>query len=77
MSKSTKYLDVNKEQYLEALFIDLEKNSKKMVSFDDRAKMIHDFVMGNSSNDDISVTNNGLTIVNGKVLIKSRKKSKK
>lgn len=73
----TKYLDVNKEQYLNALFLDLEK-SAKMVSFDNRAQMIHDFVIGNPSNDDENIKiSNGLTIVDGRVLISSRKSKRK
>lgn len=73
----TKYLDVNKEQYLQALFLDLEK-SNKMVSFDNKAKMIHDFVVGNPSSDEpIERISNGLTIIDGRILISSRKKSKK
>ena len=73
----TKYLDVNKEQYLNALFLDLEK-SAKMVSFDNRAQMIHDFVIGNPSNDDENIKiSNGLTIVDGRVLISSKKSKRK
>ena len=76
MAKS-KYLDVNKEQYLNALFLDLEK-SAKMVSFDNRAQMIHDFVIGNPSNDEPDTRiSNGLTIIDGRVLIASRKVKKK
>ena len=45
-----KYIDVNKEKYLEALFLDLEK-SAKMISFDDRAKLIHDFIVEHPSSD--------------------------
>ena len=75
MAKS-KYVDINKEQYLNALFLDLEKSSK-MVSFDNRAKMIHDFVVGNPSNDEqTKTTNNGLTFIDGKVVIESRKGKK-
>ena len=74
MAKS-KYIDVNKEQYLEALFMDLDKHSK-MVSFDNRAQLIHNFVMGNPSNDD-KKNINGLTIVDGRVLIGPRNKIKK
>ena len=75
MAKS-KYVDINKEQYLNALFLDLEKSSK-MVSFDNRSKMIHDFVMGNPSNDELSKTiNNGLTFMDGRVVIESRKRKK-
>ena len=74
MAKS-KYIDVNKEQYLEALFMDLDKHSK-MVSFDNRAQLIHDFVIGNPSNDDKRIVN-GLTIVDGKILIGPRNRSKK
>lgn len=76
MAKSN-YIDVNKEQYLEALFLDLEKSSK-MVSFDDRAKLIHDFVVGNPSNDEPErIMSNGLIIEDGKIIISPRKSRKK
>lgn len=72
-----KYVDVNKQQYMESLFLDLEK-SAKMVSFDNKAQMIHDFVVGNPSNDEeVRTTSNGLTMINGRVLIASRKSKKK
>lgn len=75
MAKST-YLDINKEQYLEALFLDLEKSSK-MVSLENKAELIRNFVIGNPSNDESTrVTSNGLTIIDGRVLISARKKRK-
>ena len=67
------YIDVNKENYMKALFTDLEKTAK-MVSMKDTAKLIHDFVVGNPTNDkeDRVVLDNGLTLVDGKILIKAR-----
>ena len=60
----TKYIDVNKENYLKALFIDLEKSAKS-VNYDDRSKIIHDFIMGHPSNDpgDVMPMANGNRLV--------------
>lgn len=57
MPKSNTFVDVNRETYLKALFTELV-GQKRMTSFTDHAKVIHNFVSGNSTNDgnNLSVT---------------------
>ena len=66
------FIDVNKENYMKALFLDVQKQAK-MVSFPDTAKLIHDFVMNNpTNNDNKSIDKNGLIKRNGCFIIHSR-----
>ena len=68
------FVDVNKENYMKALFLDVQKQAK-MVSFPDSAKLIHDFVMNNPTNSDSTENiKNGLVIRDGLIVIKSRMK---
>ena len=69
------YVDVNKEAYMKALFLDVQKQSK-MVDFPNRAKLIHDFVMNNPTNSDsnTSLNKNGVLTRNGRIVIQSRTK---
>jgi hypothetical protein len=69
-----KFVDVNKENYMKALFLDVQKQSK-MVEFPDSAKLIHDFVMNNPTNSDSSkITSNGVELRNGRIVIHARKR---
>ena len=75
---SNNYVDVNKEKYLKALFRDVEKQAK-MIDFSNEsknAKLIHDFVVGNPTNND-KTDKNGMLKKNGRFVIKSRKSYKK
>ena len=65
------FVDVNKENYMKALFLDVQKQAK-MVSFPDSAKLIHDFVMNNPTNSDSVNIKNGLEIRDGLIVIKPR-----
>lgn len=71
----SKFIDVNKENYMKALFLDVQKQAK-MVDFPDSAKLIHDFVMNNPTNSDSKATinKNGLLVRDGKIVIQARKK---
>ena len=72
MSKST-YVDVNKEKYLKALFRDVAKQTK-MIDFVDEeknAKIIHDFVVGNPTNNE-SMDKYGMVKRDGRFVIKAR-----
>ena len=70
---ATKYVDVNKENYMKALLTNLQKTNK-MISLDERAKLIHDFVVGNPSNDSSKTkVRNGLILnKNGSVVIRRK-----
>ena len=67
------FVDVNKENYMKALFLDVQKQAK-MVNFPDTAKLIHNFVLNNPTNLDssTSINKNGLLIRDGKIVIQSR-----
>ena len=69
------FVDVNKENYMKALFLDVQKQAK-MVNFPDTAKLIHDFVLNNPTNGDVidKVDKHGLIIRNGCYVIQSRNK---
>lgn len=72
------YVDVNKEKYLKALFRDVQKQAK-MIDFNNEsknAKLIHDFVIGNPTNND-KLDKYGMLKKNGLFIIKSRKSYKK
>lgn len=74
MAKST-FVDVNKEKYLKALFRDVQKQTK-MIDFENEsknAKLIHDFVVGNSTNNNEEVNKHGMLKRDGRFVIKSRK----
>lgn len=73
------YVDVNKEAYMKALFLDVQKQSK-MVDFPDKAKLIHDFVLGNPTNSDSksgTTIENGFEMLNGRMVIHPHKLRKK
>lgn len=73
MANST-FIDVNKENYMKALFLDVQKQAK-MVNFPDTAKLIHDFVMNNPTNGGKPMDNvdkNGLVKRNGYFIIHAR-----
>lgn len=73
MASST-FVDVNKENYMKALFLDVQKQAK-MVNFPDTAKLIHDFVMNNPTNGGAATDNideNGLEKRNGYFVIHKR-----
>lgn len=75
---SNKFVDVNKEKYLKALFRDVEKQAK-MIDFNNEsknAKLIHDFVVGNPTNSD-TVDKHGMLKKDGRFVIKARKSYKK
>jgi len=75
---SNNYVDVNKEKYLKALFRDVQKQAK-MIDFNNESKnaqLIHDFVVGNPTNND-KVDKYGMLKKNGRFVIKSRKSYKK
>ena len=77
MAKSV-YVDVNKENYLKALFRDVQKQTK-MLDFDEakNAKLIHDFVVGNPTNTDDNSDirkRNGCFVITARNLKKSKKK---
>lgn len=68
------FVDVNKENYMKALFMDLEKTAKAKIA--DASQLIHDFVVGNPTNDVNDNTGreilpNGLVRLNGRILIKA------
>ena len=71
----SKFIDVNKENYMKALFLDVQKQAK-MVDFPDSAKLIHDFVMNNPTNSDsnTSLNKNGVLTRDGRIVIQSRTK---
>lgn len=74
----SKFVDINKEKYLKALFRDVQKQTK-MLDFENEsknAKLIHDFVVGNPTNTS-TVDKNGIEKRNGRFVIKSRKTYKK
>ena len=76
---SNKYVDVNKEKYLKALFRDVQKQAK-MINFDNEsknAKLIHDFVVGNPTNSDTMDKHGKLKTKDGRFIIKARKSYKK
>lgn len=62
MAKAS-YVDVNKDKYMKALFLDLQK-STKMISLDEKGDIIHNFIMNNPSNDksEVKINNNGLPL---------------
>lgn len=65
------YRDVNKEKYMKALFLDIQKQTK-MVDLENRAELIHDFVVNNPSNSDSSksqVSADGIRTRNGFIII--------
>ncbi len=66
------FVDVNKEDYMKALFLDVQKQNK-MVSLPDTADLIHNFVMNNPTNSDSSTMNkNGFEIRNNRIVIHAR-----
>lgn len=69
------FVDVNKENYMKALFLDVQKQTK-MVNFPDTAKLIHDFVLNNPSNTDSidKIDKHGLIRRDGYIVIQSRSK---
>lgn len=69
------FIDVNKENYMKALFLDVQKHTK-MVNFPDTAKLIHDFVMNNPTNSDSKshINKNGVEVRNGRIVIHARRK---
>ena len=72
MAKSV-FIDINKEKYLKALFRDVQKQTK-MIDFSDEksnAKLIHDFVVGNPTNND-TTDKNGILKRNGRFVIADR-----
>lgn len=74
----SKFVDINKEKYLKALFRDVQKQTK-MLDFENEsknAKLIHDFVVGNPTNTN-TIDKNGIEKRNGRFVIKSRKTYKK
>lgn len=76
MSKSL-FVDVNKEKYLKALFRDIQKQTK-MIDFSDEsknAKIIHDFVVGNPTND--SAFKITIPKRDGRYIISARSSTKK
>ena len=77
MTKST-FVDVNKEKYLKALFRDVQKQTK-MIDFENEsknAKLIHDFVVGNPTNNE-EINKHGMLKRDGRFVIKSRNSYKK
>jgi hypothetical protein len=50
MKMGSKYKDINKEDFMKALFLELQGHNK-MVSFEKQAKILHDFVLGNPTNE--------------------------
>lgn len=66
MAKNT-FVDVNKEDYMKALFIDIQKQTK-MVDLPDYAEIIHDFVVNNPTNSDTK-TSNKIEVKNGCIVI--------
>jgi hypothetical protein len=70
MAKDT-FVDVNKEDYMKALFIDIQKQSK-MVDLPDYGELIHNFVLNNPTNSDSSY--NGSIIKNGCIVLQRKKK---
>ena len=74
----SKFVDINNEKYLKALFRDVQKQTK-MLDFENEsknAKLIHDFVVGNPTNTN-TIDKNGIEKRNGRFVIKSRKSYKK
>ena len=72
------YVDVNKEKYLKALYLDVQKQAK-MIDFSNESKnaqLNHDFVVGNPTNND-KVDKYGMLKRDGRFVIKSRKSYKK
>lgn len=76
MATKSTYVDVNKEKYMKALFLDLQKQSK-LVDYQNNADIIHNFVINNPTNDSSPVGNHGLLTDNGRIVIKARRKSAK
>lgn len=73
MANST-FIDVNKENYMKALFLDVQKQAKLM-NFPETTKLIHDFIMNNPTNSDSeTITSNGITKRDGCVVLHRKTK---